>query len=1242
MALTVAELMARLSLDATPFKRGLDDATKSAASAQTKLQAFGERASKVGSALTSVAVPIAAIGGASLKMAGDFDDAMTKIQGLVGVNAKQVEQWKGQIMEMAPAMGKTSKELAEGLYFITSAGIDSSEAMEVLEASAKASAAGLGDTATVADAVTSAINAYGSENITAAQATDVLMAAVREGKSEPQEMAASLGRVIPVAAQMGVSFDQVAAATATMSLSGLDAAEATTALRGIMSTIMAPTKEAHEALAGMGTSADELRAMIREKGLLATLQFMAQEFNGNSEAAEAVIGNVRALTGFLNLTGQEGEKVAGIFKDVKNSTGDTDKAFAAMAESSGFKLRQAMSELNNAMIELGQAIGPIVIPALRSMAEAATGLVKVFGMLPAPLRTLIVSMGGIAIGGAAVSRGLGSAANLLSTFQTKTDTAAAGAGRFSGAMGKMQTAVKGLMILTVIHSVLDAMSDDMKASEQDVSQLGIGLLELNKTGRMTGEAAKGWGKDVGSVAEHLHSAAKAADDPIFRNMPKIMQGMGTEKTREYVKDLDNLDSTLTQLVQGGNAQAAAALVASLKKEFEAQGWDFAIVETHLKDYKTAVDAGTFSNTMMEDAQSDVNKMLAQVPGVAGQAENAIVNLAVTQREYADASVSLESAEVKWAGALDDLRQSQSGVNTSRAEGKNRAEEMREAEHALAGAGRDVTKAQKELAEAQKELDKLRSPATERELADAGREVEKARIAEKEAALALADAQQEVNDLKAEAIQIDKDIAAAAKGVEAAQLKVRDAQEAVAAIQERISETMKGNTDDISQFAEAVRASFEQALDPLKKFEVNAEITMKSLSETLTGNIKVVEEWSSNLSKLAARGHEDLARRLAQLGPQAAAAVKEAANASEPELAKLTGLFAKQSEFVSNEYAVDMAQSMGDVGYDVVALGKLQGDLADANDDLAKAHDGVTDAQTTLSDLQARAKQINADLETAALGVRSAELDLQEATLAVNDAQAAQNDLLTKGKTITDDIAAAMERVEEAAWGVKDAEEAQHKAQLDYNAAMTGGKKPTDDLGSSLNDLKGKQDAAFEAARTLADKFVDAKVKEAEWMGVTIDDTEKHRLLIEKLQELAGTLAPGSPLRQRIEDYIGKLNAVPKDVTTKITADIKSLPISVAPAVGGKPGMISIPIMPAQHGGFAGPGMPRWVGERGPELFWPEENGMIIPNHALGGGGGNTYVEVNLGGFIGTKEQLVDALHDGLLAKQRNSGSLGFR
>ena len=77
------------------------------------------------------------------------------------------------VLKLSGSTARAPQELADAMFFITSAGIDAADAAGVLEASAKAAAVGLGDTATIADLATSAMNAYGKENLSASNARSV-------------------------------------------------------------------------------------------------------------------------------------------------------------------------------------------------------------------------------------------------------------------------------------------------------------------------------------------------------------------------------------------------------------------------------------------------------------------------------------------------------------------------------------------------------------------------------------------------------------------------------------------------------------------------------------------------------------------------------------------------------------------------------------------------------------------------------------------------------------------------------------------------------------------------------------------------------------------------------------------------------------------------------------------------------------------------------------------------------------
>ena len=333
-------------------------------------------------ATAAITMPIVGGGKAMGKLAMDYETSMTKIIGLVGVAREEVEGWSEELLKMAPRVGKGPKELADALYFITSAGIRGSESMQVLEMSAKASAAGLGAVKNVADLVTSAMNAYGKEVLTAANATDILVATVREGKSEATALATTMGMVLPIASYMGVTFDQVGAAVAAMTRTGTSAATASMQLRQILNSLVKPAQQSEKALEGMGTSSAALRRTIREDGLLQALMDIRTLTNQyGEEVMSRVFPNIRALSGVLDIMGKNLEDNIAIFESLENSTGSLAKAFAEASQTMEFKYNSALSRIQVSMKSIGDHIAQTFLPIFEKIARTVERVADHFNSL---------------------------------------------------------------------------------------------------------------------------------------------------------------------------------------------------------------------------------------------------------------------------------------------------------------------------------------------------------------------------------------------------------------------------------------------------------------------------------------------------------------------------------------------------------------------------------------------------------------------------------------------------------------------------------------------------------------------------------------------------------------------------------------------------------------------------------------------------------------------------------------------
>ena len=302
--------------------------------------------------------------GAALK----YEAQLAEIRALTGATAEDTKLLDKSIKDMARRLPKSPAELGAGAYFILSSGIeDAAEAAEVLEVAAKASVIGLGETSDVANALTTVLNAYGLAAEDAGEVTDVLIEAVKQGKAEAGAFASVLGRVVPLAAQMGISFEEVAANLATFTRLGVSADEAATGLRQVMASLLKPTEDQEEAMEELGFTAEGLRKQIREKGLLATLDAMTTATGGNEAAIARLFPNIRALTSVLGTAGVQLEDYTDILASTQNATGNLEEGLAIVSDTAQFKMQLALNELNVTLLELGTRVLPVVIEAARTL-----------------------------------------------------------------------------------------------------------------------------------------------------------------------------------------------------------------------------------------------------------------------------------------------------------------------------------------------------------------------------------------------------------------------------------------------------------------------------------------------------------------------------------------------------------------------------------------------------------------------------------------------------------------------------------------------------------------------------------------------------------------------------------------------------------------------------------------------------------------------------------------------------------
>ena len=149
-----------------------------------KLQAATAKAGKaIGASFVRIGM-VAGVGAvASVKVWADFEKQLASVSTMLSGNTgPQMDKFKAQLRGMAVEFGESTSSLSKGLYDILSASVPVEHAIGVLEVSAKAAAAGMTDTGTAADVLTTMMNAYNLEATDAGRVSDILFNVVNTAR----------------------------------------------------------------------------------------------------------------------------------------------------------------------------------------------------------------------------------------------------------------------------------------------------------------------------------------------------------------------------------------------------------------------------------------------------------------------------------------------------------------------------------------------------------------------------------------------------------------------------------------------------------------------------------------------------------------------------------------------------------------------------------------------------------------------------------------------------------------------------------------------------------------------------------------------------------------------------------------------------------------------------------------------------------------------------------------------------
>ncbi|MCP4566473.1 MAG: phage tail tape measure protein, partial [FCB group bacterium] len=333
--------------------------------------------------------PLALIAGVGVKTFADFEQQMANVSTMVDDTGMHMDGFTESVREMSIEFGESTETLTAGLYDILSASIAPAKALDVLGVSAKAAKAGMTDTGVAADAITTILNSYGMSADNALDVSDALFKTVKAGKTTFGELAPNIGKVASLAAQSGVSIDEMGASLATMTRAGVKTEDAITSLSAILSTFLAPTKEAVEFASSLEGGGFELNAAtLKAEGLFNVFKRISKL---PPDAIAKLFPNIRAMRGVLPALGNM-EGLAADLEAMGNRAGATETAYQKMTDTMAFSLGQLRQTAVAVFVSIGEVLQPVVARMTSFLKWAAKGWLA----LSAPVKRVVVAIAAIA------------------------------------------------------------------------------------------------------------------------------------------------------------------------------------------------------------------------------------------------------------------------------------------------------------------------------------------------------------------------------------------------------------------------------------------------------------------------------------------------------------------------------------------------------------------------------------------------------------------------------------------------------------------------------------------------------------------------------------------------------------------------------------------------------------------------------------------------------------------------------
>lgn len=284
-----------------------------------------------------------------------FESAMAKVGTIADTAKVPLESLSSQVLQVSGDMHIGANEISEAAYQAISAGQDTGNAVAFAGQASMLATAGFTSTTSAVDILTTALNAYGKGADEAGHVSDVLLTTQNLGKTSVDELAGSMGRVIPLAAAYNVSLENLSSGLAIMTANGIATAEASTYTKSMLNELGDTGSTVGKILQQQtGRSFAELNA--DGKSLGDVLQVLYDSVGGNATKFAGLWSSVEAGTGALSLASSGADKFNGVLQQMQADSGLTQTAYDTMTNTMAYKLDGVKTNAQNLGTALFDAV----------------------------------------------------------------------------------------------------------------------------------------------------------------------------------------------------------------------------------------------------------------------------------------------------------------------------------------------------------------------------------------------------------------------------------------------------------------------------------------------------------------------------------------------------------------------------------------------------------------------------------------------------------------------------------------------------------------------------------------------------------------------------------------------------------------------------------------------------------------------------------------------------------------------